>query len=130
MKIDVLEKRENPFLKRTDLLLAVDHDKQPTPKKEELVKAIADMFKSVPEKVEINYIFSEVGITKARVKAKVWEEKPPEKKKKVKEEKLKEEKVEKKEEKVEKEVKPEEKPAEKKEETKPVEKKEGGKSEA
>jgi ribosomal protein S24E len=116
MKIDVLEKRENSILKRTDLLLLVDHPKQPTPKKEELAKAIADMFKSVPEKVEILYIFSEVGITKARVKARVWEEKPPEKKKKMKE-KPKGEKVEKKEEKVEKkeEKKPEEKPTEKKE---------------
>jgi len=116
MKIDVLEKKENPILKRIDLLLLVDHDKQPTPKKEELTKAIADMFKSVPEKVEITYIFSEFGVTKARVKAKVWEEKPPEKKKKKKEEKPKEEK------------KPEEKPKEKTKEEK-VEKKEVKKSE-
>ena len=111
MKIEVLEKRENPILKRNDLLLLVDHAKQPTPKKEELTKEIANMFNSVPEKIEIIYIFSENGITKARVKARVWEEKPPEKKKKEKEEKPKEEKpVEKKEEK-----KPETKPAEKKE---------------
>ncbi|MCX6821649.1 MAG: hypothetical protein NTW30_02615 [Candidatus Aenigmarchaeota archaeon] len=118
MKIDVLEKRENPILKRTDLLLKVDHDKQPTPKKEELTKAIADMFNSVPEKVEIIYIFSDVGATKAKVKAKIWEEKPPEKKKKEKVEKPKEEKpTEKKEE-----AKPAEKPVEKKEEKKPEEK--------
>ena len=110
MKIDVLEKRENPILKRNDLLLLVDHANQSTPRKEELTKEIANMFNSVPEKVEIIYIFSENGITKARVKARVWEEKPPEKKKKVKEEKPKEKPIEKKEEK-----KAEEKPAEKKE---------------
>jgi small subunit ribosomal protein S24e len=103
MKIDVLEKRENPILKRIDLLLSVNHDKQPTPKKEELAKGIAEMFKSVPEKVEIIYIFSEVGATKARVKAKVWEETPSKKKKKEKVEKPKGE------------AKPSEKPAEKKE---------------
>jgi ribosomal protein S24E len=121
MKIDVLEKRENLILKRTDLILKVDHDKQPTPKKEELAKAIADMFNSVPEKVEIIYIFSDVGATKAKVKAKVWEEKPPEKKKKEKVEKPKEEKAEKKEE-----AKPAEKSVEKKPEEKSAEKKSEG----
>ncbi len=122
MKIDVLEKKENPFLKRIDLLLLVDHDKQPTPRKDELAKAIAEMFKSVPEKVETIYIFSEVGATKARVKARVWEEKPPEKKKKKREERSKEEKpVEKKEE-----TKPEEKPKEEKAKEKPKEEKKEG----
>lgn len=115
MKIDVLEKRENPILKRTDLLLKVDHDKQPTPKKDELAKVIADMFKSVPEKVEIIYIFSDVGITKAKVKARVWEEKPPEKKRKEKVEKPKEEKPPEKKEEAKVEEKKEEKPVEKKE---------------
>jgi len=92
MKIDVLEKKENKVLKRTDLLLLVDHAKLSTPKKDDLAKEIATMFNSVPEKIEIPYIFSEVGIAKAKVKVRIWEEKPPEKKKKEKVEKPKEEK--------------------------------------
>jgi len=133
MKIDVVEKNENPLLKRTDLILTVDHTGQATPKKDELIKEISEKFSSVPENVEIIYIYTESGLAKSKVKAKIWKEKPPEKKVKKKEEKLKVEKElieekpkEKKEEKV------EERPTEKKEEKvekKPTEKKEGEKSE-
>jgi len=134
MKIDIIEKRENPFLKRTDLMLMVDHKGQATPKREDLDKEIAKQFKSVPEKVEIVYIFSEAGLTKSKVKARIWKEKIVEKKKRKTKEKKPEEEP-KKEEKVEekKEVKPEEvkeEPAEKKvEEPKPEEKKEVPKEE-
>jgi len=126
-KLDIVEKKDNPFLKRTDLMLKVDHKGQATPKREELEKDIAKQFKSVPEKVEIVYIFSEAGLTKSKIKARVWKEKTVEKRirkpkeKKLKEEPKKEEKVEEKEE-----VKPEEvkeEPTEKKpEEQKPEEK--------
>jgi ribosomal protein S24E len=132
MKLDVVEKKENPFLKRTDLILTVDHKGQATPKAEDLEKSIAEQFKSVPEKVEIVYIFSEVGLAKAKVKARVWKEKTIEKKKKKeapKEEEIKapketevEEKKEvpeKKEEPVEK--KPEKQKSEEKKEAKPKE---------
>ena len=129
MKIDIIEKKDNLFLKRADLILIIDHTGQATPKKDDLIKEIAGKFSSTPEKVTIDYIFSEHGLSRAKVRAKVWKEKPPEKKVK-KEEKQKEEAkpVEKKEEpKAEKEVKEkEEKPAEKKEE-KQLEKKEGEK---
>ncbi len=94
MKLDIIEKKENLFLKRTDLILTVDHAGQSTPKKDELIKEIAGQFNSVPEKVTIDYIFSESGLSKARIKAKVWSEKPPEKKVKKKEEKPAEEKKE------------------------------------
>jgi ribosomal protein S24E len=84
MKMDILDKKENPFLKRTDLILMIDHVGQATPKKEEIIKEIAGKFESSPEKVTVEYIFSEFGLAKAKVKAKVWKEKPPEKVKKVK----------------------------------------------
>ena len=80
MEMEVIEKKENPFLKRTELLLMVDHKGKPTPKKEDLEKSIADQFKSIPEKVEIIYIFSKAGLTKSEIKARVWEEKIIEKK--------------------------------------------------
>jgi len=114
MKLDVVEKKENPFLKRTDLILTVDHKGQATPKAEDLEKSIAEQFKSVPEKVEIVYIFSEVGLAKAKVKARVWKEKTIEKKKKKEAEikEKKEEPVEKKPEKQKSEEKKEEKPKE------------------
>jgi ribosomal protein S24E len=116
MKIDIIEKKENPFLKRTDLILTVDHAGQATPKKDDLIKEIAGKFSSSPEKVTIDYIFSDFGLQKAKVKAKIWKENPPEKKFKKKEPKP-EKIVEKKEEKPEEKLK-EKKPAEKKEEPK------------
>jgi len=125
MKLDVVEKKENPFLKRTDLILTVDHKGQATPKAEDLEKSIAEQFKSVPEKVEIVYIFSEVGLAKAKVKARVWKEKTIEKKKKKeapKEEEIKAPKETEVEEKKEVPEKKEEKPEEAKKEE-PVEKK-------
>ena len=83
MKLDVLDKKENQFLKRTDVILTVDHKGQPTPKSEDIEKSIAEEFKSVPEKVEIIYIFSEAGLAKSKIKARVWKEKTIEKKKKI-----------------------------------------------
>jgi len=112
MKIDVIDKKENPFLKRADLILTVDHAGKATPKKDELAKMIADKLKSVPEKVEIVYIFTESGLSKSKVKARVWKEKVPVKK-------VKKEKVEKPKE----ETKPEEKKKEKPKEVKPEEEK-------
>jgi len=141
MKLDVVEKKENPFLKRTDLILTVDHKGQATPKTEDLEKSIAEQFKSVPEKVEIVYIFSEAGLAKAKIKARVWKEKIIGKKKKEapKEEEIKppketevEEKKEELAEKKAEEQKPEQKQEEKlkekqKEESSKPEKKEGEK---
>jgi ribosomal protein S24E len=117
MKIDVVEKKENPFLKRTDLMLGVDHSGKATPNRDELEKMIAKKYKSIPEKVEIVYIFSEAGLSRSKVKARIWKEKAPEKKvrkKKPKKEKPPEPKPE---------EKKEEKPAEEKKEEKPTEEK-------
>jgi ribosomal protein S24E len=127
MKMDVLDKKENPFLKRTDLILMIDHAGQATPKKEEIIKEIAGKFDSSPEKVTVEYVLTEFGLTKSKVKAKVWKEKPPEKVKKVKktEEAKKEEQP--KEETKKEEKKPEEKPKEVKTEKKQEPKKEGEK---
>jgi len=127
--MDVVEKKENPFLKRTELILNVDHTGQATPKRDDLIKEIAGKFSSTPEKVTIDYIFSQSGLSKAKVKAKVWKEKVPEKK--VKKEKPKKEKKEEKPPEAKPEEKSEEKPKEeaKPEEKKPEEKKEEPKKE-
>lgn len=127
-----MDEKKNPILKRTDLMLTIDHTGQATPKREELIEQIAKKFKTTPEKIEIIYIFSETGMAKSKVKARVWEEKAPEKKVKKGEEVKPEEEVEVEEKKIEerpKEKKPKEevkkleevknkKPEEKKEEQK------------
>jgi len=122
MKIDVIEQKKNPFLKRTDLMLMIDHTGSATPKEEELKKEIAQKFKSGPDHVEVVYIFTQAGIAKSKVKSRIWEGKTPVKKvKKPKVEKPKEEP--KPEEKPKEEAKPEEKKPEEKAEEKKVEEK-------
>jgi len=115
MKMDVTEEKKNTFLKRTDVMLMIDHANQPTPKVEDVKKEITEKFKTTPDKVEIIYIFTHSGDAKSRVKARIWEEGVPVKK-------VKEKKETKAEEKPKEEVK--EKP---KGEQKPPEKKEGEK---
>ncbi|MDI6826604.1 MAG: hypothetical protein QMD36_05500 [Candidatus Aenigmarchaeota archaeon] len=118
MKIDVIEEKKNPFLKRVDLMLMIDHTGQATPKMEEVKKAIVEKFKASPDKVEVMHIFSQAGVAKSRVKSRIWEvgiplkkakkvEEKPKEKPKVEEEKPEEEKEE-----------PKEKLPEKKEEPK------------
>jgi len=116
MKIDIIEQKKNPFLKRTDLMLMVDHTGSATPKEEELKKEIAKKFKSGPDHVEVVYIFTQAGIAKSKVKSRIWIGKAPVKVKKPKEEKSKPEEGAKEE------AKPEEKKEEKKVEEKPKEK--------
>jgi len=137
MKIDVIEQKKNPFLKRTDLMLMVDHTGSATPKEEELKKEIAKKFKSGPDHVEVVYIFTQAGIAKSKVKSRIWVGKAPVKIVKPKKEKPKPEEKPKEEAKTE--EKPKEKPPEKlpekkeelkekpKEEPKKPEKKEGEK---
>ena len=88
LKIDILNEKENPFLKRRDLHLSVEHIGTATPKTEDLISKLAEKFKADQDKIEIVYIFSHKGIAKSKVKARIWKEKL------VKKEKQKEEKAE------------------------------------
>lgn len=111
MKINVLEERENPFLKRKDMMLVVDHTGTATPKIDNLRTKLAEQFKADAKKIEIVYILSQRGEAKSKVKAKIWKDKIV----------VQEEKKEEKREPQAEEVKPEEKPKEPKKEEKPKE---------
>jgi ribosomal protein S24E len=126
MKFDIIEEKENPLLKRKEILIRLDYEGSSTPSKAELQKLFADHFKANIENVEISKVLSEIGLTRGKVWIKIWKEKKvpiySELKKEKKEEKPPEPKKEKQkptEEKTE-----EEKPEEKKEEPKPEESKE------
>ena len=53
LKMDVVEERENKFLKRKDLMINLDHKGEATPKKDDLIAKIAEKFKADPKKIEI-----------------------------------------------------------------------------
>ncbi|OYT43461.1 MAG: hypothetical protein B6U88_00900 [Candidatus Aenigmarchaeota archaeon ex4484_56] len=57
MDIEILTKKENKFLSRTELLLKIPHDGLPTPSKEELNNEIKKKFST--ENADIRYIFSQ-----------------------------------------------------------------------
>jgi len=85
INVKVLEEKENPVLKRKDLLLMLDHKGEATPKSDDVVKLVIDKFKGDPKKIEIVYMFSKKGAAKTKAKVLIWKdkviEKPKEKKK-------------------------------------------------
>lgn len=109
MKFQIIEEKENPLLKRKEILISVDYEGGATPSKAYLQKSFAEHFKVGIEKVEVTKILSETGLAKGKALVKIWQdkkvpiyseikkekaEKPVEKKEKPKEEKPKETKEE------------------------------------
>ena len=75
MKISVLVERENPLLKRKEVIVSLDYDGKGSVSRAELQKMISDEFKANVESVEISKILSEVGLPKGRAWIKIWREK-------------------------------------------------------
>lgn len=66
MKVIIEEKKENPLLERAEVRLLVEHDKQPTPKKEAIHEALVKELGEAKEAVEITKIFTLKGIASSR----------------------------------------------------------------
>jgi ribosomal protein S24E len=95
MKIKILEKKHNPFLKREELRIEIEHERETTPSLSHLQQAISKEIGKGADHVDIRNIFSFRGASKSSSKVFVWEEKHVKKKKEpVKEEPVKEEKKE------------------------------------
>jgi|Deesub1362B_J571_1020462.scaffolds.fasta_scaffold79232_2 ribosomal protein S24E len=62
MKLKVIEQKHNPFFKRLDVKVEIEHSGEATPSKEALRKELAKHFKVKQESVEIDYIFTGKGI--------------------------------------------------------------------
>ena len=120
MKINIIEIRENPLLKRNEIIGIIEHNGMSTPSKASVQAYLAKEKKIKPKHIEVKRIISGVGNTQSRILAYVWKEKEVP----IIEEKKAEEKVEKKEESAEEPKKEEKKVTEegKKEEKKVEEK--------
>ena len=68
MEMEILQEKENPFLKRREVLVRVFHPSSPTPSKEQAKEMIAEKFSCDKEKVNIVYIFSDTGRPSTRIK--------------------------------------------------------------
>lgn len=69
MKLEVLEQKKNPLMKRQELWVSVEHAGKATPPRKELLPQISKQLKSKEELIIIDKIFSTGG--KAALKAKV-----------------------------------------------------------
>jgi len=75
VKFNVIEEKENPLLKRKELLLSIDYEGGSTPSKAEMQKFLAEQLSANIENLEISKVLSEIGLTKGKAWVKIWEEK-------------------------------------------------------
>jgi len=68
MEMEILKEKENPFLKRREVLVRVFHPGSPTPSKERAKEMIASKFSCEKEKIDIVYIFSDTGRASTKIK--------------------------------------------------------------
>ena len=71
MNLKILEEKDNPFFERKELKILIDHQSGPTPKKEEVRKEVASLFKVSEEQVIIDYIMGKKGLTQSVAKVKI-----------------------------------------------------------
>ena len=75
MKIEVVNEKENPLMKRKELLVSIDYDKGATPSKADLQKILSEQLKANIENIEISKVLSEFGLPKGKAWIKIWNEK-------------------------------------------------------
>jgi ribosomal protein S24E len=75
MKIQVLVEKDNPLLKRKEVIVSLEYNGKSTISRAELQKMFSDEFKANIESVEISKILSEIGMPKGKAWIKIWKEK-------------------------------------------------------
>ena len=75
MKMRILNEKENPLLKRKEIIVSMDYDGKATISKAELQKMLSEELKTSIDSVEVTKIFSEFGTPRGKAWIKVWKEK-------------------------------------------------------
>lgn len=75
MKIQVITEKENPLMKRREVIINLDYDGKSTPSKAELQKLLSEELKVNIDTIEITKLLSEIGMSKGKAWIKVWKEK-------------------------------------------------------
>ncbi len=76
MDIAIVNEKENPFLKRKEMVLSLKHPNASTPSKTEIIKSVAGSNSVDESQVMIDYIFTKKGIAESMVKIKILKERP------------------------------------------------------
>jgi ribosomal protein S24E len=75
MRMQLISERQNPLLKRNEVLVSLDYDGKSTVSKAELQKTVSEELKAALDSVEITRIISEVGIPRGKAWVKIWKDK-------------------------------------------------------
>src|SRR5437867_10399381 len=75
MELKILEERENPFFKRKELKILINHANSATPSKNDLIKELAGKNSVDASQVVVDYIFSKKGLPESFAKVKILREK-------------------------------------------------------
>jgi len=75
MKINIVNEKNNPLLKRKELSIDIEHDSAATPSCASLQHLLAKQLNKEIEFIDIRNIFSGGGVSKSKAKVFVWEEK-------------------------------------------------------
>ena len=66
--MEILEDKENPFLKRREVKVRIDHPNQATPSKTKITEMVAEKLGVKKELVEVKKVFSACGKASCVVK--------------------------------------------------------------
>ena len=80
MDMKIVKEVDNPFFKRKDLIIEIDHKNEATPKIDDIKNTLVGRYNVDITQVVVDYVMSKTGMSKSTVKAKILNEKPPEKK--------------------------------------------------
>ncbi len=86
MKLNITSERDNPHMKRKEVMLGIEHEGESTPRRDALLQMAAKQFGYDEQKTDVRNIFSDSGAAKSNAKIFVWTEKKPEAKVKAKKE--------------------------------------------
>lgn len=75
MRFKIVEEKDNPVLKRKEMIASIDYEQGSTPSKAEMQKIVAEQMKANIENVEISKILSENGMSIGMAWVKIWQEK-------------------------------------------------------
>jgi len=75
MKIEILEQKKNPLMKREEVWISVEHASKPTPRRMEVLAEVAKKVGVKPELVIIDKMFGESGRAATKVKVLVYKNK-------------------------------------------------------
>ena len=76
MKVEIVESKENPLLKRKEIVGLISHEGEPTPSKASVQAYISKIENVDPKHVDVKKIFSpKSGILQSKILVYIWEEK-------------------------------------------------------